>query len=429
MGILDADDDRFIVPLLAEKLHANILIEQYTFALGELANRCSKIFDDAIPVPYTLKGDISRSEKCNEICKILGDENKKQDYISELNGFEDRMFPAFNEFYAAVCVLPGLTDPEKVGHLMDQEISRKDAKNTHFFIKLKENLEQGELDQEDVESLFRRDFKHFVGGAANEIVSQVCSTIEVFSDMAQFSHAEESLRGFCKKWNLTAPDAKSLPHACDIEDDSYINNLEPRFSLALLYSDDRTREKYEKTRAAMYEAVKKAEKSIVKASSKQLEFYINGSPQFNDYYDRHKKELMKLGSKRDILAILNDKNITSDEDWLFTVEGICFFGRGRFMNKILDDATAYSSIIRTTGAKFLEVGERKLKNNSLDMERFMIMIDELSEIYIHEYPNTGIASSDKDLTQWFTILFDSHGTGMLPPSVLPLESVLPNITN
>lgn len=393
----------------------SILVEQYTHALGKLSDKYYVKFDEVLPTPYSTKAPDSRKDKCREICEVVASEDGKRAYFDGLSGFQYRMMIPLNEFFAAVQNLPGLQDVEKIGDLIEEELVRESSFLSSFVEKIKNTT----LTENDIVIFFRKDFLYFTKSALAEIVHQLCSTIEVYHDMAEFSHAEEKLRVFCKAQNLTLPEIHLIQrHRTDTSAPSLIS----RFNVDIIYHNNQEKARWEKQRSEMYEAIKRVSDSIVRAPSKQLAFYLNGTEAFRSYYSRHKKD---LGDENSILAILNDMSI-SDEDWLLTMDGLCFYGRGQFVKKIMDAPIPYGDIKTEMNYAYLKPDKRhQIKYKTLDVKCLSDLLTTLHGISskFRAEANKPTVPAELNLTKWISLQFNH--TEMIPPIIIGHGDVLP----
>ena len=355
-----------------------LLMQQYVQVIDNMMAQAEASFEASIPLPRSCKEQghiLSRQEKYDAIIAEIGSPQKNGEYCLDLDGFLTRQTDSINSFYEKLRYMPGIDDDAEIYFqiLRSMQLEKSKLQDIH------NDISRQKITPRDIDILAKKDFQYYVQDGVSAAIHQVGAMIEDLASMPDFSNMETALREFCVSHGVPVPELE-VEQPLSVE--GQLVRAPRRINAASLLGGGKDEELQEEIRSKMAEILRAfKEKGGVKAG-KQLGFYLCGSREFNDYYKRHKKDLPE---KHSILAILNDMSI-KDEDWMFTVGGICCYSRSLMMKKA-ENSVPYREISSNEAGTGFLIKRHRFENKAFNYQLMKAMFFQLGEIETQYIPS------------------------------------------
>lgn len=218
----------------------------------------------------------------------------------------EKLLKVLNDCYIKMC------------SIVKDDVSAQEELYTAILTKM--NSEACSLNKLLSQKIKKNDFKRLsfdclMEDSFRELIRCISTTIKNYENMGDISASEIELVDYCIKCNLPLPqenyDTNSSAHT--IVPDS--------ITLASLGADAIVQQNALNMRRDMMKSLPEAN-ALLKPKSKNVKIYYADTPEFNDYFNRHKKELGDY--RRRTLLVINN-TLPPDEDWLVTFRGMYMY--------------------------------------------------------------------------------------------------------
>lgn len=372
-----------------------VLYHKYSYVIRNYYEKCSVIFNKAIPAPYEDKeysddffSDVidRREERLNQYKTLLSNRNKADEYLFRLtnSNFALSFLDTLNEMVNGIeSIVPGDTTQrqetiiELVGYI-EAKISEKKT----IINQLQEGMNSN-FGSKEFEILYNLSFEMFTKDFLARFIYIIEQHISQMRNMSQFSEEETMLREFCIKQGI--PEFEISMNFISRDYDEFTEN-KIYFSSELLGGEAFERSEMITLARKMAKHIDESLQSIITSEGKKQKTSFNtkwnklNKGEFKEYFRKSKKKYYNANKelRQKIFAVLVDDSIgLGNMDLVFTTGGIIC---DKAFTGISDSPVIieYSKIIDENNR--LVLGEEIYKNKEVNLIALYDLIQEFAEM-------------------------------------------------
>lgn len=354
----------------------NLLGRKYQRVLEALKDLYTIKFNKILPVPNQSKEyndsfftEMQTTDRVEQMHSVFAIKEKKDEYLYQVarSDFSFRFIDMLNELLAAIESIDSVFD---INVLCDIA-SKKIEESADELNRLQTQIQNGEFSVEDYAKIQSFTSEKFTEDLFAETLRQIKESVVQMSDMEEFSSEESKLATFCSNHGLPDPDILLEGNK---KSDELIGSTRLFISYGILGDDAENKSKKINKQNRMKELVQNKVKMCVTTPG-SVRFITPEDKLFSEYFSK-KSDLIKQ-YKSDVIAILDDTNILSNTDLLFTVTGLAYVSHDK-----LQEVRTYESVKLESLEIGLQIGAKEYKNKYVDIEALHEAILELNRIIV-----------------------------------------------
>lgn len=354
----------------------NLLARKAAQALKRLAEKYTILYNRAIPAADLDENhtdeyysDGLREIRMEDIIGLMErKDSQRTSFLRCANLYVNNIFDVLNRLYDALGKIHGI-DEKIVFERLSTEIQQHSVE----LEALLEATGNGELTEEEIETMFALDFKTMTAGAFAYVLTELYKRINELNDMNEIVAVDAEIQGLCMQEELPVQEAASYGQAR--------SSAFQKIDLAMLGRVGLLENRKNEKRNEMLRCLKSYEDKLFidDGKDRKVEFLLReeNDSQFNSYAAKNKKVVEKLAG--DLLAVIDDTAWGSgDGDILFTTIGIVHYRE----DAVIANATAtvpYEQISQVKEAA-IQLDKLTYKDSQVNMKELFSLIQELAEI-------------------------------------------------
>ena len=349
----------------------SILIKKYGLVLDLFQEKYRILFNKCIPVPSEKEFTDHYYDNSNEAYAARKAEGSvlknKKNIIRYIETLIDYDFPynyleVLNDMLNTVTALNCVQGREK---MLLGSLSESIIKNRQLLLNLREKIDDGsKFTIEDYNTLIDISFEDFTGGFFELLIQYAGEYISHRSSIVALNEAETNLRDFCIQQSFETPDV-----IYEMQNDITEAPVIKRAYLGIELIDEGVHSIVIDDRFEEVNKVITKEKNRICTDDTAIRLIQSDTEEFDRYFIR----LIipdKRAIRRKTVAILDDAT-NSDDDLLFTTEGIMQIVKGK-----LKKTVAYDDVEVTADMSAIIV-QRTYTNPHINMKAMIEMIEKL----------------------------------------------------
>lgn len=354
----------------------NLLERKYQKVLDALKDKYVIKFNRIMPVPNRSKEyqdsfftEMQIGNRIDQMRSVLAITERKDEYVYEVQKaeFAFKYIDMFNDLLRTFENLDSVTNINKITDIASEKI----RDNSDELNELQTRMQKGEFSIDDYIRIQEFTSEKFLEDLFDEAASQVKAAILQMTNMEEFSSEESRLVTFCNNNGLPDPD---LLLNGSKKTDELVGGarLFIKYGILGANAEDRSKQlsKYNKM---MEIAHSKLRECVLPNSS--VKCILADDVQFANYFNK-KNDFIKQ-YKADVIAILDDTNIFTNIDLLFTTTGIVYVAKDK-----LQEVRTYESVKFESLEEGVQIGSKDYKNKGVNIEELYEAIKELNRIVV-----------------------------------------------
>lgn len=354
----------------------NLLDRKYQKVLEALKDKYIIKFNKILPVPNQSREyndsfftEMQTKDRIEQMRSVFAIKEKKDEYLYQVarSDFSFRFIDMINDLLAAIETIDSVYDIKELSDIASTKI-KEVADQLNY---LQAQIQKGEFSVEDYESIQAFTSEKFTEDIFAVSMKQIRESVMQMSDMEEFSGEESKLSAFCSNQELPDPDVLLEGSK---KSDELVGSTRLFISYGILGDDAEDKSKKISKQNRMRDLVLTKVKDCVSASG-SVRFITPDDKLFGEYFSK-KSDLIKQ-YKSDVIAILDDTNIFTNVDLLFTVTGLAYVSKDK-----LQEVRTYESVKLESLETGLQIGAKEYKNKYVDIEALYEAILELNRIVV-----------------------------------------------
>ena len=366
----EALEDRFVAA------QRNLLERKYQKVLEALKDKYVIKFNRIMPPPSKNREyndsfftEMQVGNRIDQMKSVLAIAERKEEYLYEVGRaeFSFKFIDMFNELLGALESIDSVTDIDRLAEMASEKL-RSGAEKLN---QLQTQMQNGSFSIADYETVQSFTSEKYIESLFDEALRQIKESIRHMSNMEEFSGEESRLAQFCSNQQLADPDIllNGLKNA-----DELVGAAKLFISYGILGDDAEDRSKKIDKLNRMKEIINSKVKASISPGG-TVKLIQPEDALFAKYFNK-KNDLIKQ-YKSDIIAILDDTNIFTNIDLLFTTTGIIYIAKDR-----LQEVRTYESVKLESLEEGLRIGSKDYKNKSVELDVLHDAIVELNRIVV-----------------------------------------------
>lgn len=356
---------------------------KYTNIMEDFCNKYIVAFNRTIPLPgkevdnpnwYFSDDPYAKSIRQNDVAVIFERSSKANEYITKLaeSHFESKMIDVLNDLYAAMLKLPCVKGNARLMEEIQYRIKEDISASQEKFNDLLTKIGNRSFSANNIPVLFSFELSTFARNAFTLLTTALKNYISSANSMDVIAKMESELKYFCDSENLTYPEMDDFS---DETAGTAVQVNDKPFNIGLFGERAKLEMKRAKKSLEMLNTIIEYASRILVPDAAAIEFNVKDEVKFNSYIQRNKHI-----NQDKTLAIINDTS-ASDEDWIFTTEGIYRF-KGVFGFKHDNDMVEYRNVKVSRDRKLtLQIGKNTCSDSKrINLEEFNRLAQALAEI-------------------------------------------------